>query len=545
MDPIVNNAVMNMNLTKLNVVLRYGDKEFITFIDYIEEVIAHNNFLNDLYNYFPSLKQLFMDFPQILFVPIMYVLLFLIFMLLLLPLYMYLSYKRKRRILYDREDKKNHRVWAGVLGIVQGIFVISILFSPLNGINRIYQNAIHNTLDEEYDSLCDENAALSNYSIYCDILSVYDSTVFATIGGNDSISDYTFNSLTRISYGDDYTSLSKEASLIIKSGIVLDQSGLLESISNNDETIPISLITDNKLDDSDIDIIIETLSDSKYSESVLIELEILVSNTLNDLMKELLNNKEFKLDYSLTKEEAIEEIKIILNAITLLKDSTLISDLLVAQKKIEYFVDEIPENRKNEITVMSFIVDLVNTINLNEFETFCEYLLESKTFNKIIPYILDNFFGMFGLNFVLYPEEILDQFYNVIDLGKIIKRYNTKDIFELIQLLNDEELLVITEIFNYVVSSPSSHEFVRFIVGLAFGDLNYYVSDFLAIKDWTSEIEPLKILRNLLYKGQNNLPIGINDVKPFLEYKDSDLVQFVIKLARNNASFFLREFIVK
>jgi DNA gyrase subunit A len=43
-----------------------------------------------------------MDFPQVIFIPFTYVICFLLISLLLLPLYLYLSYKRKRRVLYDK-----------------------------------------------------------------------------------------------------------------------------------------------------------------------------------------------------------------------------------------------------------------------------------------------------------------------------------------------------------------------------------------------------------------------------------------------------------
>ena len=248
--PFVNEELFNMDLSKFGIALTFNGKNYYTAIDFIEEVIVHSEFLNDLYKYVPSLKELLMDFPQLILMPITYVLLFLVFIVVWAPLYFYLSYKRKRRILYDREDNKTKRVWAGVLGCVQLIFIISVLLSPLNGVNRIYQNSTNNTLDDKYSSLCDEHEALKKYEGYCDMLEIYNSTVFANIGANKTLSNYVFDSLTRISYEDDSTTLSNEASLIIKSGIVLNQSGLLNSVMASSETLDLDLILENNLSDS-------------------------------------------------------------------------------------------------------------------------------------------------------------------------------------------------------------------------------------------------------------------------------------------------------
>ena len=266
--PLINDELFNFDLSRVNITLYYKDGVFHTLIDYIEEVIVHNEFLNDMYKHFPSLKDLLMDFPQIVLVPVTYLMLFIVFVIVWMPLYLYLSYKRKRRVLYDREDKKSHRIWAGVLGCFQAVFLISIILSPLNGISRIYKNATSDTLDGR-SSLCDENEALKKYKVYCDVLDVYNSTAFATIGSNNSVSQLMFDSLTRISYDDGYTSFSKEAALIIKSGIVLNQSGLLTSVLESSDTIPVAAIVENNLSDEDIDIIVETLSESRYSEDLI------------------------------------------------------------------------------------------------------------------------------------------------------------------------------------------------------------------------------------------------------------------------------------
>lgn len=503
--PFVTNELFNLDLTRFDIVLKYKDKSFTTVIDYIEEVIAHSEFLNDLYVYFPSLKDLFMDFPQVLIAPIMYVVLFLLFMIIWLPLYLYLSYKRKRRVLYDREDNKVHRVWAGVLGAVQVIFITSVVLSPINGLNRIYHNAIDNTLDEEYDSLCDGNALLEEYKVYCDILHLYDSTIFATIGDNKTLSDYTFDSLTRIQYEGGYTTLSKEASLIVKSGIVLNQSGLIDVISNGVDTIPMPLLVKNEFSDEDIDIIVDTLSNSKYSQDLLVELEEVAFNTLNSLITQLIEGKEYKFETELTQEEIIEEIKIVLKVLPTLVNTTLISDIIRVKNHIEHFVYEIPENEKNDRVIFEFLVEMFDLINIDEFEMAAEYLFESKIVSEVLPFILNNAFGQMGFDFTKSGEDIIDQFYNFMDFARLMKKYKPIDFFEFIQKLDDEEMMLFGDIANYICMSKDSVGFVRFLFASIFKPFGYHpIEDIIAITDWTKEVYVIRdiciIVEGIMYE---------------------------------------------
>lgn len=509
LTPLVTNELFNLDLTQFDIVLTYKTKDFTTIIDYLEEVVAHSEFLNDLYAYFPSLKDLFMDFPQLLVAPLTYVLLFGLFMLVWLPLYLYLSYKRKRRVLYERPDNKTHRIWAGILGAVQIVFIMSVVLSPINEINRVYQNAIKDTLDEEYDSLCDGNVLLEEYKSYCDILQVYDSTIFATIGGNKSLSNYTFDSLTRITYNGGYTTFSKEASLIVKSGIVLNQSGLLDVISQDLNSIPMPLLMQKEFSDEDIDIIVDTLSNSKYSEDLLVELEDLTYNTLNDAIGQILGEKAFQANISMTNEEAIEEIKIVLKALPVLVNSTLIQDIMDVKSIVEEFVYEIPDNLKDDRVIFAFMLDLFEQVNIDEFELLCEYLFESKIVNSILPYILNTVFGQFGFDFVNTDGDVLDQFYNFMDFGRLLKKYKPIDFFDFIQKLNDEELMMAGDIINYICSSKDSEGFVRFLFSCIFSSFEIYpIDDIINVSDWTREMYVLRdiciLLEGILYEDSVN-----------------------------------------
>lgn len=542
--PVVTNQFFNMDLTKFDIVLRYKDKSFVTIIDYLEEVVVHSEFLNSLYAYFPSLKELFMDFPQLLFAPIVYVLLFVFFMILWLPLYLYLSYKRKRRILYDREDNKAHRVWAGILGVVQTIFLFSIVLSPINGINRMYQNSIRNTLDEEYDSLCDGNEFLKEYEKYCQILEIYDSTVFATLGGNKSLSNYTFDSLTRITYNGGYTTLAKETSLIVKSGIVLNQSGLIDVMSQGVETIPIPLLVSENFEEEDIDIIVDTLSNSKYSEDLLVEIEDLAYNTFNDLVNEVIMGEKITLDISMTREEAIEEIKVVLKVLPMLVSTTLISDIETVKAKIENFVYNVPDNRVDDMVVISFLVDLFESVNLDEIEILCEYLLESKIVNNVLPYILNSAFGDIGFNFLVGNVDVLEQVYNFLDLARLFKKYKPIGFFEFILELNDEELALVGDIINYLCSSDDSVDVIRNLFSTVFVEFDYVpITDILNVTDWSKEMYVLRDICEIVRGIVREEEVNVDLIWKVWKNDNSEIAAIGRKIVKSNTNYITQEII--
>ena len=541
----INEELFNMDLSKFGIALSFKGKNYYTVIDFIEEVIVHSAFLNDLYMYVPSLKELLMDFPQLILMPITYVLLFGVFLVMWAPLYFYLSYKRKRRILYDREDNRGHRVWAGILGCVQLVFIISVLLSPLNGLNRIYQNSTNNTLDDKYSSLCDEHAALKKYKGYCDLLEVYNSTVFANIGANGTVSNYVFDSLTKISYQDDSTTLANEASLIIKSGIVLNQSGLLNSVMASSETLDLDLILENNLSDEDIDIMMETLRDSKYSEELLLELQILVTNTLNDLMKNILDDYTFSMDYVTNKDDVINEIKTALKALMIISNTTFVDDSLKAIEIVLDYVYDFPENRKTEETLMKMLIEVIDAVDIDNLEMFVKYISDSKIFSTLMPYFVNRVMGVFGVDFVNTQEDFMKQFDNFMYVVRLIEKYRTKSFLDLVIILNKDELLKVADIIEYVINSPSTQGLVKFLLHEILIDFDeYFPSQFFSIKNWRKEAPILqkvcKLIRGLLREDK----IDFKLVGEIFSHTDSEIVAISKDVARQNISFFWKEIVL-
>ena len=544
--PLINAKLFHMDLSKINIEFTYKDETFHTLVDYIEEVVAHSDFLNDIYNYFPSLKDLFMDFPEVILAPLTYVLLFIVFVIVWTPLYLYLSYKRKRRILYDRGDKKGFRVWAGVIGSVQCFFLISIVLTPLNGFNRIYHAAIEETLDDEYHSLCKEISSLEKYSKVCDLIDVYNSTIFANVGGKGSLNNYVFDSLTRIYYDGGYTNIAKESSLIMKSSIVLDQSGLFDYISEGKDILPLEIIMNNNLSDDDIDLIVDTIGNSKYSENLLYEMSDLIVNTLDSLLEEFLGYHNISIDYSMNNEEFLREIKVCLKAVRLLGKSNLLAQIMDARDVVVNFVEYFPEYKIDDITAFEFVVNLVNTIDLEVFEVFCDHLFESKIFNKSIPYIIDKFLGAFGFSFVSTEGDVLDQLYNFLDYAKLMKKYQPIDFFDLVNKSNDEDLLLLAELFIYVSNSPETRAFIDFVFSNMFIDFDVYaMSDIYGVKDWTKEVYVVKEFCGLMRKYREKDEVDTIEMLGFLgSNSSSEFAKIAKNIIQRNLDYFIKAIIL-
>ncbi len=542
--PMFNNHFFNLNLQDLNIELKYRGNSYFTLVDYIEEVIVHNEFLNDIYIYFPSLKDLFMDFPEVILAPVTYVLLFMVFIILWMPLYLYLSYKRKRRILYDRHPKKSHRVWAGVIGCAQWLFLVSILLTPVNGFNRIYHVAIEENLDDEYTTLCNEIDSLSKYSKYCDFIELYDSTIFATIGGKDSLNSYVFDSLTRIYYDGGYTNISKESSLIMKSSILLDQSGLFEELIMSGGVVDENWILNNNLDIDDISIIVDTLRESKYSKNLLNELGEISIDTLNGLLSDFLEIDAFKINMSLTNDDFVNEIKTVLKIIDLLKSTGLLSQIMQGKDLVMNFIENTQDFDVNDIVVFDFVTELVNCLDLDSFILFVETLFESKIFKDAIPYLIDKFLGEFGFDFVAYEGDVLKIFKYFADFGKLVKKYQPYGFFDLIVRFSDEELEHFAYLFESVLKHDESRGFMDFVFGSAFVDFKIYsVQDIYSIKDFKKEVFVFRDFSKVMHGYRLSGKFNFKELYDLFKNSDSELCKIILDIIEGNLAEFVKKFL--
>ena len=389
--------------------------------------------------------------------------------------------------------------------------------------------------------MCDEVEALNKYSKYCYLIDAYDATVFAHFGSSKSINGYMFDSLTRISYDGGYTSVAEEATLIMKSSIVLDQSGLFSALSKGDDVIPMELIINNNLSDSDIDVIIETISNSKYSSDLLLELGDLVVNTLDDLLSRYLGYEGFALDYFMTNEEIISEIKVALKAIKFLSGSELLKQILNVKDIVEDFVNNYPMYDLDDIGVFSFIVNLVNAFDIEDFVAFSDYLFESSILNKIVPHVIDEFLGEFGFKFVQYEGDVKKILLAFMEFGKLVKKYQPEDFFTFIVRLNDDELELFANLCVELLNSEETKYFGDFVFGAAFADFDVYsLENILAIDNWDEEIYGIREICYIMHDYRSKNEIDISALVDFALNSDYKVADIFLSIFQRNLDYFVK-----
>ena len=175
----------------------------------------------------------------------------------------------------------------------------------------------------------------------------------------------------------------------------------------------------------------------------------------------------------------------------------------------------------------------------------CEYLFESKIISKILPQIVDKTFGHVGFSYVVTNGDLLDQVYNIIDLAKIVKKHKPETVLELVEKLNDEEMLLIGEVLNYLCSTPDSSGFVKFMIGLFFREFDYYYTlDFINVRDWTQEMFVIKDICSVVesvVSGGNNIDTEL--IAKLWNNENSDLVRILKEMLRANSNMIIKELI--
>jgi len=263
-------------------------------------------------------------------------------------------------------------------------------------------------------------------------------------------------------------------------------------------------------------------------------------NTLNNFVQQFIGYESYNFNNNLTIDEMISEIKVVLGAIKLLSGSNLVNQILDAREIVVEFNKDAYDYKLDDIAVFSFIKKLVNSVDIDEFQRLCDYLYQSQIFYKTVPYILDSAFNEFGFNFVLNEDTVLDQFYIFMDFARLIKKYQPEDFFELMSVMEDEDLLLLSELAEYVMSSKETQNFVYFLFGKVFEEIEVYsMSDIFGIKDWGKEIYFLRdfcvLIREYRVKGELDVWGMLN----FLKNKNSQLAKIILNIIQRNLDYFI------
>lgn len=534
-SPYLTEYVLNYNLYPSGKAIMYNELHFYRIIDFIEEVIVHNEILNDIYNLFPSLKKLLIDFPQVLFIPFAYVITFVLNLLFLLPLYLFFSYKRPKRVLYETTVKNCDRVWAGILTIVQSIFLISIIFTPINGLTRVY-NESKQGLIEENDNICRQNEYLKKYEIGCKVIEGYNSSIFSLIGRNP-VNAYIYDSLTRISYSDSETSLNLELVSIARAGVILNKTGLLEAV-NVEDFEDVSKLDFTSLTEEDIDIVVEAFNQSLYTKDIVYEVYEWSKDYLDWLMQDLIDKKQNLL---YTYDDIVRELKIVLKAINFLMDNpSYLENITNIYRLIKDFAEASLHLTPGSPGLRLFF-DILQTLDIDSTIRFYEILKHSSIYNDIIPKIFVNFLNKHDINvsFDKNTQEMNIAMVYVLNIANMIKKYSyNRDILQILNDLKKDELFYFASFVEFLSTSKTmntmAYDLIKFGVDYAQIKLDLPIEVVYKIKDWYRELELVQMVIQIVYTNKTTGVIDYDKaIYALKNYDDTILFKTAFKYAIN------------
>lgn len=499
--PYVNEYILNYDLYAVGGAIRYNGLHFYRIIDFIEEVIVHNEVLNDIYNLFPSLKDLLMDFPQVLFIPFTYVIMFIVMNIIFLPLYLFLGYKRKRRVLYDKTYSKKDRIWAGVINAVQSVFLVSIVLTPINGLMRIYKDA-HSGLIDSDSNICKENQYLEKYAFACEIIEGYNASVLGLLG-KSPINEYVYDSLTRIKYGDSDTSLNKEIVSVARAGVILNNTGLLNAISSEDFT-DVTKLNFKGLTEEDIDIVVKAFEQSLYTREVLYDVYEWAKAYLDWLIKDFVD-EDFSSNYAY--EDIVGELKIILRTINYIIDN---KGFLENVAKVYRIVDDyinLPPRKQTGSAERKLFFDIVYAIDLDYLYSVFNLLKDSKIYKDFVPQILNHLLRNEGIASHLTSartDELNQTIVYVIGLARIIQSHRyIYNVMQLLASLTMDDIHYIAIVVEYLNSSETLRTFLYDLANFGINEaqlkLEIPTEIIFEIKDWDRELELAALVLQIIY----------------------------------------------
>lgn len=495
LTPYINEYILNYDLYSRGRAIRYNGLHFYRIIDFIEEVIVHNDVLNDLYNLLPNLKNLLMDFPQLLFAPITYALLFIIFKIIFLPVYLYLSYKRKRRVLYEKKISRDSKIWAGTLTAVHSIFLFSIVLTPVSGLTRIYKETRKEVIDT--GNLCSESVYLEKYEKACAIIEAYNSSVFGLISSSP-VNQYVYDSLTRINYNNEESNLRKEVVNIAKAGLILNKTGLLNVVTVENFN-DISQLNFKAMTREDIDIIIYAFESSLYAREVVYDVYEWSKVYLEWVITDIVN---LECEVSYTYEEIIQELKVVLTMINYVMNNTsYLGNIREIYNIINDFMQLPIKERVKEENGLKLFFDLAHTLDVESTKTLITTFKDSKIFSEYAIKVLEQLLEGEGIIFngSKNPEEIYQVIIYGLNIVKIIQNHlNTRDILELVSSLSIEEIHYIAGLCSYLSESESMKDFLYSMVNSILKsekiELDIPTEVLYEIKDWNKELELVQLV---------------------------------------------------
>jgi len=407
----------------------------------IKEFIEGNETITKFLEYSPEMKALIIDSPEIIVSPILFVVLILIGLPLSFPIYwIYLLIwhifakcvlKREKyqkdedgNILRDEKGKKikvrrrKHRLVGGFVRGAQGVALICVVLLPVNFVNRIYNNAKVAAELEKGETLCGSIGLANIDEQICRYIDAYNGSITSKLSGNKSLDKFINDRLTSVKINGEKVSLEKELSNLAVSFVYLNDSGLLDLLTNSDlnlDTLDLSILNFDKINLA-IDSLFSSYVISNISEAGV---KYVMNEVLNDRLIDLLKDDDIvsKLEYE--DSDAIQKE---------LKD---VVDII--KYAVEKNIDNIIINDKDNV------ISIVNNVDSSDVESLLNKLLTLRIVSNAMPSALKAYGEEYGINGV---EQMTSELNNEIskNLVNALKFVKTMELTSMDEL-NEGDLV--------------------------------------------------------------------------------------------------------
>ena len=414
--------------------------------NFIVQTIESNDSVRTFLSYSPGLKTIIMECPEIIISPILFIILVLIGLPLSFPIYwIYLIFfeiiarcvfKRTKYALdengnYVRNEKgkkikvkrPKRRLLGGLLRGAQGVVLICVTLLPVNFVNRIYNRAKSKADLDDGETLCSIHSSLEKYKDLCGYMDLYNETIFAQLGGEDSIDKIITDKLTTIEYGNKEFNLENELASVAVSAVLLYESGVMDLFVNGElklDEVDFSVIKFEKLD---------VLVDSLFDSTLINELSIAgVRYVMNEVARDKLI-EVFKDDSIVSKLEYTNSSEVEAE----LKD--IISILKLAVEK--NIADTVIQNKDNAIAI-------VNNVSDEDVEALLNKILSLRIINRAMPSVIKAYGEQNG---VAVPDKMTEELNAEISglFAKAVAFVQTMELTSLDDLAGEDALKNITD----------------------------------------------------------------------------------------------------
>lgn len=413
--------------------------------NFIVQSIESNDSIKTFLGYSPGLRTIIVECPEIVISPILFIVLVLIGLPLSFPIYwIYLIFYEIiakcvfKRTKYARDENGNYvrnekgkkikvkrpkkRLLGGLLRGAQGVVLICVTLLPVNFVNRIYNRAKAKADLDDGETLCTLDSSLEKYKDLCGYMDLYNETIFAKLGGENSIDKIITDKLTTIEYGNKELNLENELSSVAVSAVLLYESGVMDLFVNGQlvlEETDFSTIKFDKLD---------ALIDSLFDSTLINELSIagvryVMNEVASDKLIEVFKDDDIvsKLDYT-TSAEVEAELK---DIISILK--------LAVEKNID---DAVIQNKDNAIAI-------VNNVSDEDVEALLNKILSLRIINKAMPSVIKAYGEKNGIT---VPDKMTNELNAEISnlFAKAVSLVQTMELTNLDELKGEDALKTIT-----------------------------------------------------------------------------------------------------